>query len=158
MAAANSWARGRLISPGCPLWVPSTTSLDRSRLQRAARLVENEARYYDCSNRKATKSGPETGFCLPGTTRCRIFLLAPVINLSCPLQALNGVGQQKTDDLQLETSGRHRLDLPGNQRAQVTENRLDVLASGLAQELFPCSHRPLGALLALGFEVQADLF
>ena len=58
--------------------VPSTTSLDRcARFKRAARLVENGAGYDECSNRKATKSGPETGFCLPGTTRCRIFLPAP---------------------------------------------------------------------------------
>src|SRR5215207_5383991 len=80
-----------------------------------------------------------------------------ISNLSCPLQTLNGEGQQEADDLQLETSGRHRVDLPGKQRAQVTENRLDVLASGLAQKLLPCSHWPLGSLLALGFEVQADL-
>src|SRR5215211_6206659 len=79
-------------------------------------------------------------------------------NLSCPLQTLNGERQQKADDLQLETSGRHRMDLPRKHSAQITENRLDVLASGLAQELFPCSHRPLGSLLALSFEVQADLF
>src|SRR5215212_9257122 len=35
-------------------------------------------------------------------------------NLSCPLQALNGEGQQEADDLQLETSWCHRMDLPGN--------------------------------------------
>src|SRR5215211_7001433 len=75
-------------------------------------------------------------------------------NLSCPLQTLNGERQQKADDLQLETSGRHRMDLPRKHSAQITENRLDVLASGLAQELFPCSHRPLGSLLALSFEVS----
>src|SRR5215204_4873445 len=90
--------------------------------------------------------------------KCRYFDCDKVINLSCPLQTLNGVGQQETDDLQLETSGRHRVDPPGKHRAQVSENRLYVLASGLAQELFPCSHRPLGSLLALGFEMQADLF
>jgi hypothetical protein len=32
----------------------------------------------------------------------------------------------------------------------VTENRLDVLANGLAQELLPHRHRPLGSLLAFG--------
>src|SRR5215217_2289822 len=72
-------------------------------------------------------------------------------NLSCPLQALDGEGQQEADDLQLEASGYDRMDFPGKQRAQVTENRLDVLASGLAQKLLPCRHRPLGSLLALGF-------
>ena len=82
----------------------------------------------------------------------------PLLYLSCPLQTLNGESQQKADDLQLKTSGRHRMDLPRKHSAQVTENRLDVLASGLAQKLLPCSHRPLGSLLALGFEVQADLF
>ena len=81
-----------------------------------------------------------------------------LFNLSCPLQTLNGEGQQEADDLQLETSGRHRMDLPSKQRAQVTENRLDVLASGLAQKLLPWGHWPLGSLLALGLEVQADLF
>ena len=40
-------------------------------------------------------------------------LLSPLTNLSCPLQTLNGEGQQEADDLQLETSGRHRVDLPG---------------------------------------------
>jgi len=29
---------------------------------------------------------------------------------------------------------------------------------GLLKELLPCGHWPLGSLLALGFEVQADLF
>src|SRR3712207_1963453 len=81
-----------------------------------------------------------------------------VFNLSCLLQTLNGEGQQEADDLQLETSRRHRMDLPSKQRAQVTENRLDVLASGLAQKLLPWGHWPLGSLLALGLEVQADLF
>ena len=64
----------------------------------------------------------------------------------------------KQTDLQLETSWRYRVDLPGEQRAQVSENRLDILASGLAQKLLPCSRWLLGSLLALGFEVQADLF
>src|SRR5215203_5915317 len=36
-----------------------------------------------------------------------------VSSLSCPLQALNGEGQQEADDLQLETSWCHRMDLPG---------------------------------------------
>src|ERR687890_336008 len=74
-----------------------------------------------------------------------LFMTGPHLNnLSCPLQTLNGESQQKADDLQLETSWRYRVDLPGKQRAQVSENRLDVLASGLAQKLLPCSHRPLG--------------
>jgi hypothetical protein len=38
-------------------------------------------------------------------------------NLSCPLQTLNGEGQQEADDLQLEAPGRHRMDLPGKQKA-----------------------------------------
>src|SRR5215212_6183015 len=88
----------------------------------------------------------------------RRHILSTLFNLSCPLQTLNGESQQKADDLQLETSGRHRVDLPRKHRAQVTENRLDVLASGLAQKLLPCRHLSLGSLLALGFEVQADLF
>src|SRR5215211_4932475 len=74
------------------------------------------------------------------------------------LQALNGEGQQEADDLQFETSGPHRVDLPGEQRPQVTENRLDVLANGLAQELLPRRHGSLGSLLALGLDVQANLF
>src|SRR5215212_7825846 len=79
---------------------------------------------------------------------------ALVDNMSSPLQTLNGESQQKADDLQLETSGRHRMDLPRKHSSQVTENRLDVLASGLAQELLPRGHRPLGSLLTLGLEVQ----
>src|ERR687898_216994 len=60
----------------CPLLKhPSTTtSLDRYSALESARLVENEARYYDCSDRKATKSGPDTGFCLPGIARRGPFL------------------------------------------------------------------------------------
>src|ERR687897_1580036 len=89
---------------------------------------------------------------------CTILGCVPLYNLSCPIQTLNGEGQQQADDLRLETSWRYRVDLPGKQRAQVTENRLDILASGLAQKLLPCSHWLLGSLLALSFEVQADLF
>ena len=39
--------------------------------------------------------------------------LDDIRNLSCPLQALDGEGQQEPDDLQLEASRRHRMDLLG---------------------------------------------
>ena len=68
---------------------------------------------------------------------------SPVPNLSCPLQALDGEGQQKADDLQLKAPGPHRMDLPGKHRAQLAEDRFDVLATRLAQKLLPCRHRPL---------------
>src|SRR5215211_3550447 len=108
--------------------------------------------------RQALLGGVPPGRQSRSLSQCQGSRLRILYNLSCPLQTLNGERQQKADDLQLETSGRHRMDLPRKHSAQITENRLDVLASGLAQELFPCSHRPLGSLLALSFEVQADLF
>jgi hypothetical protein len=64
----------RSSGPFLLLAVPSTTSLDRYSALESARLVENEARYYDCSDRKATKSGPDTGFCLPRIAQRRPFL------------------------------------------------------------------------------------
>jgi hypothetical protein len=76
---------------------------------------------------------------------------SPVINLSCPLQTLDGEGQKETDNLQLKAPGRDRMDLPGKQCTQLAEDRFDVLANRLAQELLPYRHRPLGILLALGF-------
>src|SRR5215204_4546383 len=76
-----------------------------------------------------------------------------LVNPSCPLQTLNGEGQQEADDLQLKALRRNRVDLSRKHSAQVAENRLDVLASGLAQELLPCGHWTLGVLLALGLEV-----
>ena len=48
--------------------------------------------------------------------------------------------------------------LENNALKVFAEDRLDVLASGLAQKLLPRRHWPLGSLLALGFEVQANLF
>lgn len=78
-------------------------------------------------------------------------------NPSCPLQALDSEGQQEPDDLQLETSRRDCVDLPGKQVRQLAEDRLDVLANRLAQELLPSRHLPLGVLLALGFQAQPDL-
>jgi len=50
------------------------------------------------------------------------------------------------------------VDLLGEEAAQPTKDRFYVLANRLAQELLPRRQRPLGVLLALGFEVQADLF
>jgi hypothetical protein len=64
----------------------------------------------------------------------RIFLL---LNPSCPLQALNGEGQQEADDLQLKASWRDRVDLLREEVGQLAENRFDVLANRLAQELLP---------------------
>jgi hypothetical protein len=55
-----------------------------------------------------------------------------VVNPSCPLQALNGESQQKADDLQLEALRRYRMYLAGEQAAQFPEDRLDILADGLA--------------------------
>src|SRR5215208_1649711 len=78
-------------------------------------------------------------------------------NPSCPLQALNGESQQKADNLQLEALRRYRMYLAGEQAAQLPEDCLDILADGLAQELLPHGHRPLGVLLALGLEFQTDL-
>src|SRR5215208_5730646 len=77
-------------------------------------------------------------------------------NPSCSLQALDGNSQQEPDDLQFEASWRDRMDLLGEQPAQPAEDRFDVLAYWLAQELLPRRHRPLGVLLALGFEVQPN--
>src|SRR5215213_6473991 len=79
---------------------------------------------------------------------CRI----EVDNPSCPLQALDGEGQQEADDLQLEASGCDRMDLLGKQCTHLAEDRFDVLAGGLAQKLLPYRHRPLGPLLALSLQ------
>ncbi len=90
---------------------------------------------------------------VPTQTQGRV---ASVINLSCSLQALDGNGQQKPYDLQFEASRRDRVDPLGEQSGQPAEDRFDVLAYRLAQELLPRRHRPFGVPLALGFEVQAD--
>jgi hypothetical protein len=42
-------------------------------------------------------------------------ILSSLSNPSCPLQALDGEGQQEADDLQLEASWRYRVDLLGEQ-------------------------------------------
>src|SRR5687768_16532498 len=100
-------------------------------------------------------------FCIPilqKPAKSPNFLCKRLRNPSCPLQALDGEGQQEAYDLKLEASGRDCMNLPGKHRTQLAEDRFDVLAGGLAQELLPCRHRPLRILLALGFQVQTDLF
>jgi hypothetical protein len=78
-------------------------------------------------------------------------------NPSCPLKALNREGQEEADDLQLEALWRNRMDLPRKQRAQLAEDRLDVLADGLCQKLRACRMRPLRSLLPLREEFHSDL-
>jgi hypothetical protein len=72
---------------------------------------------------------------------------------------LNGEGQQKADDLQLETSGRHRVDLPGKLNALKLLKTVSMYwRVGLLKN---SSHGAIGRLdlfLRLCFEVQADLF
>jgi hypothetical protein len=50
------------------------------------------------------------------------------------------------------------VDLFGKEAPQSAKDYFHVLADRLAQELLPRRHRPLKVLLALGFQVQADLF
>src|SRR5215207_5933720 len=76
-----------------------------------------------------------------------------VDNLSCPLQTLNREGQQEADDLQFKAPGRHGMHLPGKHRAQLAEDRLDILANRLAQKFHPSWHLSLGSLPALGFQM-----
>src|SRR5215213_492271 len=78
---------------------------------------------------------------------------ATLTNLSCPLQTLNREGQQEADDLQFKAPGRHGMDLPGKHRAQLAEDRLDILANRLAQKFHPSWHLSLGSLPALGFQM-----
>src|SRR5215207_5708780 len=52
-----------------------------------------------------------------------------LVNPSCPLQALNGEGQQEADNLQLETSGPHRVDLLEEKATQPAKDRFYVLAN-----------------------------
>ena len=59
-------------------------------------------------------------------------LSSSIYNLSCPLQALDGEGQQEADYLQLKASRRDRVDLLGEEARQPAEDRFDVLADRLA--------------------------
>jgi hypothetical protein len=79
----------------------------------------------------------------PGDGMERAGKVKTILNPSCPLQTLNGESQEEADDLQLEASGRDRVDLLGEQALNRLKTVSTYWRTGLPKN---SSHMGIGRL------------